>query len=379
MQTKKLAIRLALLGLTCASTRLAAAFDCGSTGAYGPINVQADTTLDMPADGVFNCTTITVAPGTTLRFNKNPLNTPVYLLATGDVLINGTLDVSGRSYNGVTNGVGGPGGFNGGYGGTALAGYTAGGDGLGPGGGKNQPGWMSAAHAQVSGSNLRVYGNSWLSPLIGGSGGAGGDGNPGYGGGGGGGAILVASDTKITVNGTLRAIGGSGVYSYPTWYAGYGSGGAIRLAAPVVGGVGGLDTVTTYGSPGRIRIDCTDDYSFRALNLSGVSTRGSRMVVFPPVVPRLDIIEAAGQTIPEGAPSPVQIALPAGSATNRTVKVQARNFTNNVPIRLAIIPVNGPSTNYDTTIDITTGNPPSTNLNVVIPAGTICRIQAWTR
>ena len=31
----------------------------------------------------------------TLRFNRNPNNAPVYRLATGDVTISGTIDVSG--------------------------------------------------------------------------------------------------------------------------------------------------------------------------------------------------------------------------------------------------------------------------------------------
>ena len=135
MKTNHNLVNLAMLiSLAGVQSLRAAAFDCGSDGSYGPINVQADTTLDMPSNGVFHCTTITVASGKTLRFNKNPLNTPVYLLAIGDVLINGTIDVSGGAYSGVTNGVAGPGGFAGGYGGTAVAGYTTGGDGLGPGG-----------------------------------------------------------------------------------------------------------------------------------------------------------------------------------------------------------------------------------------------------
>ena len=93
-------------------------FDAGSNGSYGPLNITADTTLPMPADGIFRCTTITVASGTTLRFSRNPLNTPVYLLASGDVSIAGSIDVSatgpvdgsGRTIGGA----GGPGGFDGG-------------------------------------------------------------------------------------------------------------------------------------------------------------------------------------------------------------------------------------------------------------------------
>ena len=39
--------------------------------------------------------TIDVADVATLRFNRNSLNTPVYLLATGDITIAGKVDVSG--------------------------------------------------------------------------------------------------------------------------------------------------------------------------------------------------------------------------------------------------------------------------------------------
>jgi hypothetical protein len=374
-----------LAGLCCAlglGLLPALAFDSGSTGSYGAINITTDTTLDMPSNGVFNCTTITVASGKTLRFNRNPLNTPVYLLATGDVTINGTINVSGSSSNAPFPGAGGPGGFDGGYGGSGGTGNQTAGDGLGPGGGKNGiSGWGCAAFAANGSSNTNKYGNSWLMPLIGGSGGAGNDGNPGLGGAGGGGAILIASNTRITNSGSVFADGASpGGYTYN----GAGSGGAIRLVSPLVAGGGVLYTRAgsayfASASAGRIRIDCPDNYSWRQLQISGASTRGSRMVVFPPVVPRLDIIQAAGQSIPEGSANGVQIQLPVGSPTNQLVTVQARDFTNNVPIRVVVTPVNGSSTNFDATIDMSAGNPSSTNLNVVIPAGSICNINAWTR
>jgi hypothetical protein len=107
----------------------AAPFDCGSTGAYGPMNITSDTTLNLPPDGIFHCTTISVTAGKTLRFTNNALNTPVYLLATGDVTIGGTVDV------GASDRLGGPGGFDGGFRGLAFAPYQHGSAGFGPGGG----------------------------------------------------------------------------------------------------------------------------------------------------------------------------------------------------------------------------------------------------
>jgi len=349
----------------------AAAFNSGSDGSYGPINVSSnDMILDMPADGIFRCTTITVTNGYWLRFRRNPLNTPVYLLATGDVLINGQIDVSGSNYVGRTGGRGGPGGFDGGeggYGANGFGGTGIGGDGLGPGGGKSA---NSGVFGAPAGNNTNLYGNSLLVPLIGGSGGAGGGGNPGSGGGGGGGAILIASNTKIVVsNGNVRAFGGYG--------AGDGSGGAIRLVAPLVTGNGNL---YAYGGPrGRVRIDSLDNVAVRSLRAdNSVSSRGSQMFVFPPTVPQLNIVFAAGQSIPVGTPNEVQISLPAGAPTNHTVTVQARDFTNDVAITVAVIPNDRASSNYLTTV-VMTNNPAQISVPVVIPADSTSRIFVWTR
>src|SRR5262245_1455903 len=82
-------------------------FNSGSTGAYGPMNITADTTLDLPGDGIFNCTTINIAAGTTLRFITNRINTPVYLLASEDIIVNGTIDVSGGHGTSTQAGKGG--------------------------------------------------------------------------------------------------------------------------------------------------------------------------------------------------------------------------------------------------------------------------------
>jgi hypothetical protein len=74
-------------------------------------------------------------------------------------------------------------------------------------------------------ANSRVYGNSLVVPLLGGSGGCGSNGGDGYngqGGGGGGGAILIAANTKVTVTGAVLANGGTGAL-------GGGSGGAFRI------------------------------------------------------------------------------------------------------------------------------------------------------
>ena len=396
------AVRCAVIFLLAAFTGLgslenAQAFDCGSTGAYGPMNIISNTTLQLPPDDIFNCTTITVAFGATLTFSNNSLNTPVYLLATSNVTINGTIDVSGQFASASRPGLGGPGGFSGGCVGSIITGLDAGGDGLGPGGGKaNLSCGVYGTPIIFTGdqaiySNTNTYGNSLLIPLIGGSGGGGcsrtGLNMPG---GGGGGAILIASDTKITVNGAVNSNGGNSLLAGVWWIGPGGSGGAIRLVAPMVTGTGTIAAqgclwcmVPGYGnavmSSGRIRFDCTDNQGYATLNLLTPATRGSHMIIFPAVMPALDIIAVGGQPIAQGTNSSVIVELAVGASTNQTVHVQARNFTNDVPISVVVTPQHGPSASFDAVILQSSGNPPSANVPVIIPAGSACQINAWTR
>lgn len=358
----------------------AADFDSGSTGALGDVHITDDTTVDMPADGIFHVKSLTIDANKTLRFNKNPLNTPVYILSQGDIVINGAIDLSGAWGNGGSPGKGGPGGFDGGFGGYGNGDHNQGGDGTGPGHGINNGDiyQLSAAYADVSSHNNRIYGNALLAPLIGGSGGAGANGNPGFGGGGGGGAILLAASSSITLNGTIAARGGRGANNY-----GAGSGGAVRLISPIVNGNGSFDVAGeygnwAYGSQGRVRIDCTDRYSFRNLRMAGKATQGSQMFVFPPTTRRLDIIEAAGQAIPAPASAGVQVTLPAGSDPNRQIKVAASGFTANVPITVVVTPETGPSSSYDAEIPIT-NNKGEVSVPVVLSVGNINQIHAWTK
>src|SRR6266700_3988271 len=138
-----------------------------------------------------------LATNAQLTFRRNPLNTPVYLLATNGIVIqsDGSINVNGGFVIFGAPAQGGPGGFDGGKpanGPGALAG-----DGLGPGGGKGPGGRGAYAGTDGGPNDGKTYGNFLLIPLVGGSGGGGGNqaGNS-YGGAGGGGAILLASDTS---------------------------------------------------------------------------------------------------------------------------------------------------------------------------------------
>jgi hypothetical protein len=349
-------------------------FDSGSDGSLGPLVVIGQPQiLNIPSNGVFNFTTITVNQGQTLRFNGNALNTPVYLLATGDVVINvnSEIQVDGSNGNQSANtdgGAGGAGGFDGGRAGADGQGPGAGRAG-GTGTGESSAGGGSYGTESGSSSTNRgsAYGSPLLVPLVGGSGGGG---APDGGGGGGGGAILIASSTRIVHNGTIRARGGSG----RGFTDNNGSGGAIRLVAPAVIGGGGFDI--SGSGKGRVRVDSMDR---TGLSLGGTYSLGSFMTVFPPGNPRLDITQAAGTVIPEGTNTPVTVSLPFGSSTNRTVTVQARNFGEVVPIELALVSEIGQTVRIQTNIDNTTVNPATVTVPVAFQINTPTTVKAWTR
>ena len=273
----------------------ARAFDSGSTGADGAFSPTVNTTVDLPASGIFNYTSVNIPAGVTVTYRRNTTNTPVVILASGNVTIAGTLNVGagsgapvGSAGNGVqgddgTPGLGGPGGFDGGRGGrfgslgTAI---TNGGAGLGPGagqaginsgvgigstqgrayggggagfnggGGNNNAhacGYTASQYANIAGLGGGSYGSAQLLPLIGGSGGGGGAGGStfeGGGGGGGGGALLIAASGTVNVTGGIFANGGNGGeargggFNIAGGGGGGGSGGAIRIMATTLAGNG---------------------------------------------------------------------------------------------------------------------------------------------
>lgn len=299
MRTSARAIAIAFAAGACFAPLGAHAFDSGSTGADGAFSPTVNTTVPLPPSGIFNYRSVNIPAGVTVTFTRNTTNTPVVILASGDVTIGGTLNVSGTSAPGVgaagdgqtgddgTNGVGGPGGFDGGRGGLgavfayetsgAVTPRNRGGSGLGAGGGNpgaaffhcsdlrthatggSGGGFSSAAlgAATISECNAlffnpggAAYGSSALLPLIGGSGGGGGGGGrsaAGGGGGGGGGALLIAASGTVSIAGSILANGGNGGGSN----SGYLSGCNVANEGPVWGAPGG------GGSGGAIRIVAT--------------------------------------------------------------------------------------------------------------------------
>lgn len=355
-----------------------AVFDSGSTGADGDFNPTANTSLQLPPDGVFNFGTVNIPAGVTVTFKRNAHNTPVTILASGYVTINGSINVSGGHASGVNPGAGGPGGFDGGWGGRqGIYGYR-GLRGEGPGGGgggvynygriDNNTGSGAGASFQGTGGNTgggvmrgATYGSANLVSLIGGSGGGGSgqrNGRNGGGGGGGGGAILIASSGTITVNGGIYANGGNGgIYMYG-WDnltypgGGGGSGGAIRLVADKIAGNGSIEAkgggggVAQYnwtnGAPGGygyVRLEANVNYRTQGTNpwFSGALPS---YAVYPSTLPSLKIVSIGGVPVPEipkGDFNTPDMQLPYGTKNPVSVVVSATNIPLSTTVAVRIM------------------------------------------
>ena len=273
----------------------AMSFGYVSDGSDGPFYPTGNVTLDLPEDGVFNFTNITIDNGITVKFNRNAQNTPVFLLATEAVIINGTINISAWAQTG------GPGGGNGGEAG--LDGPTDGTDGFGPSPGLGGSKWshagggggMAADGAQAirHTADPPALGGSAIpfpEPLIGGSGGGGGGGwrwydcGDGGHGGGGGGAIVISTPCTLTIGGKILANGANGGMAYANGFGfaapgGGGSGGVAYLWADVLtleedgilranGGIGGCictnaSSSEANGGIGYVRVQANE------LNLQG--------------------------------------------------------------------------------------------------------------
>jgi hypothetical protein len=377
-----------LLAASWASRAHAQVFTSGSDGSYGPLDVTASTTLEMPPDGVFHCTTITVANGATLRFTPNARNTPVTLLATGEVVISGFINLNGGNGTALQGGFGGPGGFAGGNPGRLDLPPSAG---SGPGGGPTnldsglRHGVFAHRPIDAPAELAQPYGNALLIPIIGGSGGGGSPSDGG--GGGGGGAILIASSTLIRLEGTGRILA-EGAYNSTASLRSMGSGGAIRLVAPKVVGLRPLQSFEAVLSVrsvdgnssyhGRVRIDAVDRTELNFLfQPPAAASIGSFMTLQPNPLPRLDLVRAAGADIPPNS-GPVYLELPFGSPAAQEIEVQARDFRAMVPIRVRLVPEAGTAVEYPMELDNRTENPVRGSVAVNVPPNVRTAVEVWT-
>jgi hypothetical protein len=390
----------------------AMAFDSTSSGADGAFNPLVDTVLQLPADGIFNFTSVDIPSGVTVRFQKNTANTPVTWLVAGDVTLNGSIVLSGTAStatgaagNGnlgddTIPGLAGPGGFDGGRGGDVNA---RGGNGLGPGAGISGSGRCSSsgfggsgAGFGGSGGNSHVnclttggptYGSATLLPLIGGSGGGGGYGGgsfSGTGGGGGGGAMLIAATGTVTVTGSITANGGSSGQSSGVdcgGTGGGGSGGAIRIVATTIAGNGAItaaggsigsnscDSRGTggNGSGGRIRLEA-EVFQRTAATSPGYSF-AQPQEIFVAGLPSLRIASVAGMPAPAQPTGSADILLPEGTPNPVTVLFETTNVPLGNTVQLTVTPATGPAVSVISNAISGTDASGSTSADVDIPTG----------
>ncbi len=355
-----------------------AAFDSGSTGEDGAFEPTANTVLQIPESGVFNFTTVNIPSGVTVTFSKNSTNTPVTILASGDVAIAGTISVNGTNGSNVYAGVGGPGGYGGGSGGTAYQngrrgeGPGSGGGGtarsdrnnLSGGGGGGGFGYGGSAGTTYDspypgGSGGPSYSNDRILPTIGGSGGGGGGGTTTYAGGaggGGGGSIIIASSGTITVSGSITANGGNGATGENNGYGGGGgggSGGSIRLICNTLAGNGAITAAAGAGGPsswtaggaggsGRVRLEYAT--TTRTASVNPPMSIGYPTAVVPNNLPTLAITSIGGIDVPAspmGSFSSPDVMLPYNTTNPVTVIVTASNIPVGTVVTVKTNPAQG--------------------------------------
>jgi hypothetical protein len=342
--------------------------------------------------GVYNFTTVTINNSSQLIFVPGEDNSPVVMLATGDVTIGQFAAISvngnpaGRFGSPSIGGAGGPGGFAGGNAGVSPDLASSG---QGPGGGQAAATTPGAAQRGTYGAPDHFVS---LIPLFGGSGGAGGISVDG--GGGGGGAILIASSTQINFIPTfpgqnLITANGGACNSLST---SAGSGGAIRLVAPLITGggtlraVGGVCGGGVAGGDGRIRLEgATAGFTGSAIPLpSVVATPGPVSPLGSPTlanVPTLAISSIGGQPLPAttaGSFFAPDVTLAFGTANPVPVAITATNtpVSASTAISVRLIPRSGawtdvPVTNQSGSFASSTGS-----ADVTFPPGLVSVVQA---
>ena len=405
MKVRRKALQSNLFALLFLISPTLLAFDSGSTGADGALNVLVDTEIQLPADGVFNYTTVNIPTGVTVTFTKNTTNTPVVILASGDVTVVGTIDISGGHSTDVGSagdgnlgddglpGVGGPGGFDGGRGGNAdpdtgtFSVARAAGFGLGPGGGEGAQrdlegtadqrgcGGGGGGFATVGGTVVGptscdattgtivggpAYGSDSLLPLIGGSGGGGAFGGTnfgGSGGGGGGGAILIASSGTVNLTGSIISNGGNAGAFNGTNHGGSGgggAGGAIRIIATTITGNGSLQANAGFrGGNGTVCNVCRGGngsvgrirLESETFTYTGSSTPAHTFEapgdIFVVGMPTLNITTVAGVTAPANPTGNADIVLPETTPNPVTVDFATTNVPLGNTVELTLTPAFG--------------------------------------
>ncbi len=318
-------------------TAHAQTFSSGSTGADGALDLSnapdnQNFYVQLPESGVLNYTTVNIPRLKVLGFKRNSRNTPAIILAQGNVLIVGSIEVDQASFNSccfIGFDVPGPGGF---YGGAPNQ------PGFGPGGGQLPPG--------IGGG--RWVGPLSLSPIVGGSGGRGTAGRVGCGGGG---AIIIASSGTITMTSTAFMSAGTFVFIGSVCnFDNGGSGGAIRLVANALDIAGQLRA--TGANNGVIRLEAT------SLTFTGSSVPAAVLAPINPTIvlsamPQLTIQSVGGYAVPSYAGSrfdTVDLLLPNQLPDPLSVVVRANNIPVGTQINVGFVSGSGQATSAPGTL-----------------------------
>ncbi len=389
-------------------------FSSGSTGVDGAFAPTANTAVVLPPDGVLNFTTVNIPAGVTVLFTPNAANTPVTILATGDVTIAGTIGLNGgagtpSSATGPTLNVGGAavhGGFPGGNGGAR-------GGGAGPSAGQGIGGGVIGNSTNFRLTN-GTYGASTafvlLLPLFGGSGGGGGaaflqsgTSFSGASGGGGGAAMVIASSTRITVTGLITANGGAREIAFAlscpasVRLAGAGSGGAIRLVAPEVTGSGTLETKggvqctdqngnpTVLAGAGRIRLEAftlgftgtVNPAPSSSLAPGPVTAAGDPALINLPTLAISAVGGIAAPGTPGGSYTTADVSLPQGTTNPVSVSLTAANIPVGTVFTVKLIPQTGDAAPTSSTPSTGTFATSTATANVNFPTGEVSVLNAF--
>lgn len=357
-------------------------FSSGSTGADGAFAPSTSQSIAVPASGTFNFTTVNIPSGVTITFTRNSTNTPLTILASGDVVIAGNINIDGQGApsNG-TGGPGGPGGSNGGAGGYGFdqsfsgvpgdgpggggggGGIASGTAGSGGGGGFGTNGFSGGNAGSLNGAAGLKFGAPTILPLIGGSGGGGGGANNntrGGGGGGGGGAILIAGSGTITITGSVLARGGNGAFFSSAATGGGGAGGAIRLIANTITGSGTLNasggsinscfiSCGGNGGQGYVRIEAYNYSGFTgATSPANIASLSFPHPIIPPNSPALRIASVGGVSAPPSPNGSLQsvpdVVVPSSQPNPVTVALEGANIPIGTVIQVTLQPSNGTRT-----------------------------------
>jgi hypothetical protein len=331
-----------------------ASINTGSDGHDGAFNPTTSTNINMAdhPDGIYQYSSVNIRSGVTVSFTPNANNTPVIWLVQSNCVIDGAIYIGGEPGNNRKGGLGGPGGYRGGNSGSGYSG------GQGPGGGQIKGEYGGhASYATLGKTNSILpgvrYGNTFLIPLVGGSGGGGcsyeiisqgGFPVPTPGGGGGGGAILIAASNRITLNGQIRGEGGSGDSSR----FGAGSGGAVRIVCAKIEGWGEITVLGggEGGGAGWIRFDAFEN-AFSG-TFRGEFSQGFQPIIFPTSSQgaQLSIASVGGASVsatPSGQLISPDTIISGQQANPISIVVHCSNLPLNTPVIVTVKPANSPA------------------------------------